>query len=147
MRTDEITASVPSHKQTQRVGRGDGSGRGTTSGRGTKGQKSRTGGNIPARFEGGQTSFSRRMPKRKGFRAIHQEKILIINVDQLFSLSENGKFTIAALQKNGKLSAKTKLKILGSGEINEKIEVETNQISASAKSKIESAGGKVIIVK
>ncbi|MBU1083117.1 50S ribosomal protein L15 [Patescibacteria group bacterium] len=146
MRIDEITASTKSHKQAQRVGRGDGSGRGKTSGRGTKGQKSRTGGSVPARFEGGQTPFSRRMPKRKGFRSISREKVRALNVGQLVALSENGKITIKALQASGKLPAKTTLKILGSGEISEKIEVEANRISASARTKIESAGGKVTIV-
>ena len=146
MRIDEITASASSHKQTRRVGRGSGSGRGTTSGRGTKGNKARTGGSIPASFEGGQTPFSRRMPKRKGFHSLNREKMLVLNVNQLVGLAENGKLVIASLQSSGKLPRKTKLKILGSGEINEKIEVETNQVSVSARTKIESAGGKVTIV-
>lgn len=146
MRVDEITASTVYHKQTRRVGRGSGSGRGTTSGRGTKGNKARTGGNIPARFEGGQTPFSRRMPKRKGFHSLNREKVLILNIDQITSLSENSKLTLESLRSSGRLPKKTKLKILGSGEISEKIEVETNQISSSAQSKIEVAGGKVTIV-
>jgi len=146
MRIDEITASANRHKQTRRVGRGSGSGRGTTSGRGTKGNKARTGGNIPARFEGGQTPFSRRMPKRKGFHSLNRDKTLILNLSQLSNLLENGKLIIATLRGSGQLPVKTKLKILGSGEISGKIEVETNQISASAQSKIESLGGKVTIV-
>jgi large subunit ribosomal protein L15 len=146
MRIDEITASTSRHKQTRRVGRGSGSGRGTTSGRGTKGNKARTGGNIPARFEGGQTPFSRRMPKRKGFHSLSREKLLVLNLDQLTGLSENGKLTLISLRDSGRLSGKTKLKILGSGEISEKIEVETNRISKSAQSKIEALGGKVTIV-
>lgn len=146
MRIDEITASTSRHKQTRRVGRGSGSGRGTTSGRGTKGNKARTGGNIPARFEGGQTPFSRRMPKRKGFHSMSREKISILNLDQLSNFSQDGKLTLQSLRGSGWLPVKTKLKILGSGEISEKIEVEANQVSASARSKIESAGGKVIII-
>jgi len=146
MRIDEITAQIVKNKPPRRVGRGSGSGRGTTAGRGTKGNKARAGGSIPAHFEGGQTPFSRRMPKRKGFHSLNREQIFILNLDQLSDFLQNGKLTIQSLRGLGWLPAKTKLKILGSGEIGEKIEVEAHQISASARSKIESAGGKVIII-
>lgn len=145
MRLHEITSEKIS-KDRLRVGRGGGSGRGTTSGRGTKGQKARTGGGIPAHFEGGQTPIVRRLPKKKGFRPPHRQKVFTINLLHLHRFIKDGQLKIADLQEQGYLEPGEQLKILGDGEIKEKVAVEVNAISATAKEKIEAAGGKVTII-
>jgi large subunit ribosomal protein L15 len=145
MQLHEITSQKTS-KDRRRVGRGIGSGMGKTSGRGTKGQKARTGGSIPARFEGGQTSIIQRLPKHRGFRPPNRIKTLIVNLAQLERWAENGQLTIASLRERGYLAAGERVKILGEGLINQPINVEVNAISAGARVKLEAAGGKVTIV-
>lgn len=146
MRIDEIVASKGKHKQSHRVGRGSGSNRGNTSGRGSKGQKARTGGNIPARFEGGQTPLSQRIPKRKGFKNPKRTKIFVINLCHLNNFLEKDKLTIASLQDKGYFRKGEEVKILGSNTLQKAVGVETHRISTSAQKQIEAAGGKVIII-
>lgn len=146
MRLDEITANQVKSKGRRRVGRGSGSGRGTTAGRGTKGQKARSGGSIPARFEGGQNPLMKRIPKRKGFRQPKRLKVLAINLHHLHHFLDNGKLTLATLRERGYLRDGEMVKILGANNFKDKVEVEVHKISRSARDKIESAGGKVIIV-
>ena len=135
-----------------RVGRGIGSGKGKTSGRGVKGQKSRSGVAIKS-FEGGQMPLYRRLPKR-GFNPIGKKNITILNLDKLQSYIE--KKTIdtkeiinSELLKKLKLINKNsvKLKILGSGEIKEKINIEADLASKSAVEKLEKIGGSIQIKK
>ena len=135
-----------------RVGRGIGSGKGKTSGRGVKGQKSRSGVAIKS-FEGGQMPLYRRLPKR-GFNPIFKDKIAILNLDKIQSYID--KKTIkktevlnTELLKKLKLINKNsvKLKILGSGEIREKIVIEANLASKSAVSKLEKIGGSIQLKK
>ncbi|MBN2585421.1 50S ribosomal protein L15 [Patescibacteria group bacterium] len=145
MQLHEITSEKTS-KDRRRVGRGIGSGMGKTSGRGTKGQKSRTGGGIPARFEGGQTPIIQRLPKHKGFRRPHRPKTFVINLTHLVKLSDNGNLTLANLKQRGYLNPGERVKILSEGEISVAVNVETNAISKNARSKIEAAGGKITIV-
>ena len=135
-----------------RVGRGIGSGKGKTSGRGIKGQKSRSGVAINS-FEGGQMPLYRRLPKR-GFNPINRIKIAKINLDRIQFFIEqktlNPKDIISAdLLKKLKIINKntTKLKILGTGDIKEKINIETDLISKSAKVKLEKIGGSIQIKK
>lgn len=146
MRIDEIVADKGKHKQSRRVGRGSGSGRGNTSGRGSKGQKARSGSSIPARFEGGQTPLSQRIPKRKGFKNPKRTKIFIINLQHLDNFLEKDKLTIASLQDKGYFRKGEEVKILGSSALQKAVEVETHRISTSAQKQIETAGGKVVIV-
>ena len=132
-----------------RVGRGIGSGKGKTSGRGIKGQKSRSGVAIKS-FEGGQMPLYRRLPKR-GFNSFNKNKIAKINLDKLQTLIEKKKFTAdhwESMSKKEKIinKAYSKFKILGSGEINFKLEVEVNFSSKTAKKKIEDAGGVIKII-
>ena len=144
------TVSVRSKKL--RVGRGIGSGKGKTSGRGVKGQKSRSGVSIKS-FEGGQMPLYRRLPKR-GFSVFNKMKIAKINLEKLQNLVDNKKIKSDELI-NLKLLIKeniinksyTKFKVLGNGEINFKLEIETNFLSKTAKDKIEKAGGVVKIIK
>ena len=119
---------------------------GKTSGRGTKGQKSRTGGGVPAHFEGGQTPIIRRLPKHKGFRRPHRPVTFVINLTHLAQFADNGLLTLKSLTDRGYLNSGERVKILGSGEITTAVRVEANAISHSAKSKIEAAGGTVTII-
>ena len=135
-----------------RVGRGIGSGKGKTSGRGVKGQKSRSGVAIKS-FEGGQMPLYRRLPKR-GFKKIIKRNIAIINLSDISNLLKNKKIkiqdeiNIKSLFEKKLINKKyDKLKVLGKGEINEKLNITTHYISKSAREKIEKAGGLINIVK
>ena len=134
-----------------RVGRGIGSGKGKTSGRGVKGQKSRSGVAIKS-FEGGQMPLYRRLPKR-GFKSLKKKDIGIINLLEIQKFIEtkkiksNDELNIKLLKEKRILKKDLNfLKILGKGEIKEKLKVSTNFISKSAKSKIEKAGGTITIL-
>ena len=144
------TSSVKIKKM--RVGRGIGSGKGKTSGRGVKGQKSRSGVSIKS-FEGGQMPLYRRLPKR-GFNPIKKEKIAKINLNKIQNLIDIKKINsdelinIESLKKKKILNSSVlKFKILGTGEIKNKIDIEANLSSKSAKDKIEKVGGKLTIRK
>ena len=135
-----------------RVGRGIGSGKGKTSGRGVKGQKSRSGVAIKS-FEGGQMPLYRRLPKR-GFKKIGKENIAIINLSDLTLFLKNKKIKAQDEINVKNLSEKRlirkkydKLKILGKGDIKEKLKITTDFISKSARTKIEKAGGSINISK
>ena len=135
-----------------RVGRGIGSGKGKTSGRGVKGQKSRSGVAIKS-FEGGQMPLYRRLPKR-GFNPIKKNKIAILNLDKIQKLVVNKKLDVNSqinieTLKKAKVINNTsnKIKILGSGDINVKINLNIDFISKSAKEKLEKAGGVVSLKK
>ena len=131
-----------------RVGRGIGSGKGKTSGRGVKGQKSRSGVAIKS-FEGGQMPLYRRLPKR-GFNPIKKTKIAIINLDKIQNLIESKKINkdqqinIDLLKKTKTINKSfNKIKILGTGEIKDKINLNVDFISKSAKEKLEKVGGTI----
>ena len=135
-----------------RVGRGIGSGKGKTSGRGMKGQKSRSGVAIKS-FEGGQMPLFRRLPKR-GFNPIKKEKIAIINLSKIQSLLDakriNSKTKIDLdLLKKANIVSKNyqKIKILGSGEIKDKIDINVDFSSKSAQEKLEKIGGSITLKK
>ena len=140
-------------KSKKRLGRGIGSGKGKTSGRGHKGQKSRSGVAIKS-FEGGQMPLYRRLPKR-GFKSIINNKnIAIINLSRIQEIivneknTLNNKINLENLQKYKFINKKYKrLKLLGSGDLKKKFDIELNSISKSAKEKIEKLGGKVILIK
>jgi large subunit ribosomal protein L15 len=150
MITLNTTGKVISKKM--RVGRGIGSGKGKTSGRGMKGQKSRSGVAIKS-FEGGQMPLYRRLPKR-GFNPINKIKIAKINLEKIQTFIDkktiNSSDTIDfKLLKKLKIINKNsqKLKILGTGEIKVKINIEADLISKSAKEKLEKIGGSILIKK
>ena len=140
------------NKSKIRVGRGIGSGKGKTSGRGVKGQKSRSGVAIKS-FEGGQMPLYRRLPKR-GFKKFNQEYIAILNLDKIqFFISKKTISTSEVLNSSSlkklKLINKNskKLKILGTGEIKDKINIEADLASKSALEKLEKIGGSIQIKK
>ena len=135
-----------------RVGRGIGSGKGKTSGRGVKGQKSRSGVAIKS-FEGGQMPLYRRLPKR-GFNPIQKENIAILNLDKIQSfinkktINTNDILNSSSLKKLKLINKNCKkLKILGSGEIKDKINIEADLASKSALEKLEKIGGSIQIKK
>ena len=139
-------------KSKKRLGRGVGSSKGKTCGRGHKGQKSRSGVAIKS-FEGGQMPLYRRLPKR-GFRNFStSKKIAIINLSRIQEIIVkqktllNNKINISNLQKSKLISKKfVKLKLLGTGDLKQKLDIEVNAISKSAKDKIEKSGGKAITI-
>ena len=140
------------NKSKIRVGRGIGSGKGKTSGRGVKGQKSRSGVAIKS-FEGGQMPLYRRLPKR-GFNPIKREKIAILNLDKIQSFIDKKTIDTSSvlntsLLKKLRLINKNsiKLKILGTGEIKNKINIEADLASKSAQEKLEKIGGSIQLKK
>jgi large subunit ribosomal protein L15 len=148
----QLNSLVKINKKKIRVGRGIGSGKGKTSSRGHKGQKSRSGVAIKS-FEGGQMPLYRRLPKR-GFKSLKVKDIAILNLTKIQKIIETPKHNIKNLLdikilKEKKLVNKKflKLKILGSGEIKNNIEISAHYASKQALSKIEKAGGKISIIK
>ena len=143
-----LKSAEGSTKTRKRVARGQGSGRGGTATKGSNGQKSRSGYKYRAWFEGGQMPLQRRVPK-KGFNSPFKVEFQAVNVDRLQKLIddkkvEDGVINAVVLYKNGLISkAVGPYKILGSGEIKAKVEVEAHAFSKSAKEKIESAGGSI----
>ena len=148
----QLNSLIKNNKKKIRVGRGIGSGKGKTSGRGIKGQKSRSGVAIKS-FEGGQMPLYRRLPKR-GFNPIQKENIAILNLEKIQSFISkktiNTKDILnTSLLKKLKLINKNskKLKILGTGEIKDKINIEADLASKSALEKLEKIGGSIQIKK
>ena len=148
----ELNNLVKNNKKKIRVGRGIGSGKGKTSSRGHKGQKSRSGVAIKS-LEGGQMPLYRRLPKR-GFKSLNKTKIAILNLSKIQSIYEKNKGKLAnlldlKLLKENKLVNKQymKLKILGTGELKEKIDISAHFASKQALEKVTKAGGKISIIK
>ena len=151
MKLNSINIKLKEKKK--RLGRGIGSTKGKTSGRGHKGQKARSGVAIKS-FEGGQMPLYRRLPKR-GFNPLrNKQTTAMINLYKMQKIlekkviSSDNKVNLSILQKSKQINKKyRKLKLLGSGDIKEKLNIEVNFISNSAKSKIEKLGGKVTLIK
>ena len=126
-----------------RVGRGEGS-KGKTAGRGTKGTKARY--QVPASFEGGQLPLHMRLPKLKGFKNPFRVEFQVVNLDRLGELfPDGGTVTVADLVAKGAVRKGQPVKVLGQGDISVKVDVTANAFSASAKEKIEAAGGSVSV--
>ena len=147
------TLSSKISRTKKRVGRGIGSSKGKTAGRGHKGQKSRSGVAIKS-FEGGQMPLYRRLPKRGFNTAKDKKSIAIINLSKIQEFIKNKKIMIndkismSNLQKFKLVNKKyKKLKLLGTGDLKEKLDIEVNAVSKSAKQKIEKLGGKVTLIK
>lgn len=129
----------------RRLGRGPGSGSGKTSGRGHKGQKSRSGGAIPAWFEGGQMPLYRRVPKR-GFKPLRRVENQVVNVSQLSELEETD-ISPEVLRARGLVgSLRRPVKVLGDGELDRAVTVQAHAFSAAARQKIEEAGGSARVI-
>jgi len=152
VKLSDLRPAPGSHKAQRRVGRGHGSGRGKTAGRGTKGQKARTGGKIHRAFNGGQTRLSKRLPFVRGLgnsNVAFRDEYAIINVDDLELFSAGSQVKPENLVAQGLMTraqGRGLIKVLGDGEIDRVLTVHAHKFSASARAKIEAAGGAVEII-
>ncbi|MDP1808127.1 MAG: 50S ribosomal protein L15 [Actinomycetota bacterium] len=143
MRIHDLRPAEGSVKEKKRIGRGRASGHGKTSGRGQKGQLSRSGGGKGPGFEGGQNPLQRRLPKLPGFKNRFKKLFSVVNVVQLEERFEDGSVVEpAALAARGLIKkADLPVKILGNGELKKKLTVKAAAFTATARQKIEAAGG------
>ncbi len=164
MKLHDLKPADGSRKKRMRVGRGIAAGKGKTAGRGTKGQKARAGGSIPPWFEGGQTPLHVRIPKLRGFKNRFKIEYEVVNVGAIGALAERGAFEVEGDKKaTGKAAPLTvnqdilravglvrtlnkPLKILGAGELTVPLFVVADAFTASARAKIEAAGGSVNVL-
>jgi large subunit ribosomal protein L15 len=163
MKLHDLQPAPGSRKPRTRVGRGIAAGKGKTAGRGTKGQKARAGGGIPAWFEGGQTPLHMRIPKLKGFKNRFKIEYEVVNVGAIGALADRGAFEFEDTKKSAKSGPITvnqdilravglvrtlnkPLKVLGAGELSVPLFVVADAFTASARAKIEAAGGSVNVL-
>ncbi len=168
MKLHELRPAAGARRPRTRVGRGIAAGQGKTAGRGTKGQKARAGASIPAWFEGGQTPIHIRVPKLRGFKNRFKVEYAVVNVGQIADYATTGRFGVETPAKGGAKKAAEPavptvnadvlaaaglirgdgkpLKVLGSGEVSLKLFVAAEAFSASARRKIEEAGGFVQVL-
>ena len=146
MKLEELKPAEGSTHRKKIIGRGIGSGTGKTSGKGHKGQKARSGGGVRPGFEGGQMPLYRRLPKR-GFNNIFAKKYVSVNDEVLDKFNDGDEVTAETLLEKNIISKKLDgVKLLGRGEVTKKLTVKVAKLSASAKEKIEKAGGKAEVV-
>ena len=146
MKLQDLQPALGSTKKAYRKGRGAGSGNGKTAGRGHKGQWARSGGGVRPGFEGGQMPLARRLPKR-GFNNIFGTTYAPVNVSALERFENGSEVTTELLLETGVISkALDGVKILGNGELTKSLTVKAAAFSASAKEKIEKAGGKAEVI-
>ncbi len=166
MKLHDLKPAPGSRKERTRVGRGIAAGKGKTAGRGTKGQKARAGGSIPAWFEGGQTPLQMRVPKLRGFKRRDRVEYQVVNVGRISDYAAAGRFgveteagaspdsaggpvtvNVEVLRRAGLVGSERRpVKVLGSGDVTEKLFVATDAITRSARQKIEAAGGFVQVL-
>jgi large subunit ribosomal protein L15 len=150
MNLSELKPSPGSTHKKKRIGRGIGSGHGKTAGRGHKGRGSRSGGNTPPAYEGGQMPLQRRIPKR-GFRrllknAARRDEFAEVNIGRLAGFTDGEKVDPALMVDRGLIAAGSKVKVLGDGELKSKITVCAHAFSKSAREKIVASGGNVELI-
>ncbi len=146
MKLHELSPAPGSTTPAWRKGRGTGSGNGKTAGKGHKGQNARSGGGVRPGFEGGQLPRYRKLPKR-GYYNRFAKEYSVVNVEALNRFEDGAVVDLAVLADAGVISQpKGALKVLGKGELSKKITVKAAVFSASAKEKIEAAGGKTEVV-
>ncbi len=146
MKIYELTPAEGSKTAPKRKGRGQGSGNGKTAGRGHKGQNARSGGGVRPGFEGGQMPLYRRLPLR-GFTNVFAKKYVSINVDALSKFEDGAVVDAEALKSAGVISKiEDGVVIMGRGDVTKKLTVKAARFTASAKEKIEKAGGKAEVV-
>ncbi|MBE9177479.1 50S ribosomal protein L15 [Oculatella sp. LEGE 06141] len=147
MRLQDAVPQKGSKKRRRRVGRGISAGQGASCGFGMRGQKSRSGRGTRPGFEGGQMPLYRRIPKLKHFPIINRKVYTIVNVDDLASLAANSTVNLSSLMAEGIVTCDDgPLKVLGDGELAVPLKVEAAAFTATAKSKIEEAGGSCELV-
>ena len=147
MRLHDLKPRPGAKHRRKRLGQGESSGRGKTAGRGGKGQSARSGSSIRIGFEGGQMPLIRRIPKRGFNNARHATVYLPVNLDALNQFDDGARVDEAALRSIGLANGKADgIKILGSGDLKKKLTVAAHAFSASARQKIESAGGSCEVI-
>ena len=144
---DRLSPRPGARHRPKRIGRGPGTGLGKTGGRGVKGQGKRSAGReTPVWFEGGQMPLARRLPKR-GFTNIHRKRVEIVNLRDLEKLGDGATIDVASLVEHGLVrGCGAEIKLLGDGDAPRKLTVKIHRASASARRKVEEAGGTVEIV-
>lgn len=149
MNLHEVNKGIVKHRRPKRIGRGPGSGQGKTAGKGHKGQKALAGWQAKSIFSGGGTPLIRRVPKRGFNNKVFASKVVAVNVGDLEELFNAGDtVTLEALkEKNVAKGRFDELKILGDGELTKKLTINAHRFSATAKEKIEKAGGQMITLK
>lgn len=146
MKLHDLKPAPGSHRKSKRVGRGHGSGKGKTAGKGMNGQKARSGPNPYPHFEGGQNPLVRRMPYKRGFTNIFRVEYTIVNLETLADWN-NGAITPESLRDAGLIkNLKQPVKVLGDGDVATALQVQVHKVSASARSKIEAAGGTIQLI-
>lgn len=146
MKLHDLAPAQGSTREAKRVGRGHGSGWGKTAAKGHKGQNARSGGGVRPGFEGGQTRLARRIPKR-GFNNIFATNYTIVNVSDLEKFVDGTVVDVELLKAAGIVKKENDgIKVLGNGELTKKLTVKATAFSATAKEKIEKAGGEAEVV-
>ena len=153
MRIGDLRPPLGANTKRKRVGRGRGSTHGKTCGKGTNGQKVRQGESIPAGFEGGQTPLHRRLPKRRGISkgsmpiGMFRKRYAVINVGQLEALGTEERISPELLRERGIFRRREAgVRVLGEGELTKPLIVAAHHFSATARAKIEAAGGTVEVI-
>jgi len=148
MKLNQLQPFSGARQSKKRIGRGDASGTGGTAGRGHKGQKSRSGGSIPAWFEGGQMPLVRRIPKRGPKRTAHKRiEYDIVNLGTLNQFDDGEDITLDRLISASLVSPRNpKVKILGEGTLEKQLTIHAHRFSKSAIQEIESKGGKIKVI-
>ena len=142
MKQNELHPPKGSKHSRKRIGRGVGSGHGTYSCRGLKGQNSRSGGGVHPLFEGGQNPLVKRLPYKRGFNNIFRVEYAVVNLDRLNVFPEGTEVTPEVMVSAGIIKGlKKPVKVLGDGELSQKLVIKAHKFSQTAKTKIESLGG------
>jgi large subunit ribosomal protein L15 len=144
LKLHDLSPAPGSKKSRIRVGRGEGGRRGKTAGRGTKGLKARN--SLRPGFEGGQTPLAMRLPKLKGFTNVNKEEFAIVNLASLEVFDAGSEVTPERLRERGLIRHRGRVKVLAEGDLDRALTVRAHAFSASAKQKIEAAGGSVEII-
>ncbi len=144
LKLHHLSPAPGSKKKKIRVGRGEGGRRGKTAGRGTKGLKARS--RLRPGFEGGQTPLAMRLPKLRGFTNPNKEEFAIVNLGTLNVFRAGSEVTPEKLREKGLIRHKGRVKVLAEGDLEKKLTVKAHAFSASAKEKIEEAGGSVEVL-
>jgi large subunit ribosomal protein L15 len=144
LKLHDLSPAPGSKKKKIRVGRGEGGRRGKTAGRGTKGLKART--SVRPGFEGGQTPLSMRIPKLRGFKNPNKEEFAIVNLSALADFDAGSEVTPDTLRARGLIRHRGRVKVLAEGDLDKALTVKAHAFSASAKEKIEKAGGTAEVI-
>jgi large subunit ribosomal protein L15 len=149
MKLHDLKPNEGARKDRKRKGRGTASGYGKTSGRGMKGQNSRSGGGVPLYHQGGNLPYFRKLPfmRGEGFHVVNRVRYEEVNLEKLSEFPADTEITPEALLEAGIIkNLKKPVKILGRGDVSVALTVKTHKISASAREKIEGAGGSVVLI-